>query len=300
MKTRIFILCAGKDTKYYGVTRQLLKIDGEEILRRTIRLIRKECANEIFIITSNRVIENNIKKLGNNGIILFKPSGERYHMESLYSTKEEWVERNIFLFGDVVFSGHAIKKILNLNNKLKFIFRIKPHLYLNKRYSEIFGMLIPINEANRMLDIISRSYEDASEVEKGSEFIFNNIWKEFDLRLGKKRFEYFKSYKPREIISKLCLNDFIRGIFYKIIRSFEGKIIRFIFYKAKLTESKKQKFIKFFLGKKIPDFNKNLLSSKHIVEIHDTTDDIDHPQEYRDYIKKIVKKGLLEENGINN
>jgi len=290
VKTRIFILCAGKNTKYYGITRQLLKIDGEEILGRMIRLIRNEYDNEIFIITNNNIIEDFIKSIGDDRIILFHPIGERYHMESLYSSKKEWVERNIFLFGDIVFSKHAIKKILNSDNKLSFFFRVKPHLYLNKRYPEMFGWLIPLNEANKMLDIILRSYEGASIY--GGVFIFNSIWKEFGLRLGKEHLE-FESYKPRSLISKLCLNEFIRGFFYRMIRSFEGKIIRFIFYKAKLSEKWRNKLIKFFLGKKIPDYNKNLLSSKYIVEIHDTTDDIDSPIEYKDYIKLIVKRGLL-------
>jgi len=291
MKTRIFILCAGKNVKYYGITRQLLKINGEEILGRMIRLIKEECNYEIFIITNNDIIENYIKSIRNNKIILFHPAAERYHMESLYSTKEEWVERNIFLFGDVVFSKHAIKKILNSDNKLSFFFRIKPHLYLNKRYPEGFGMLIPLNETNRMSDIILRSYKRASI--HGGVFIFNSIWKELNLRLGEEHLE-FESYKTRDLISKLCLNEFIRGIFYGIIRSIEGKIIRFIFYKAKISDKWKNKLVKLFLGKKIPDYNKNLLSSKYIVEIHDITDDIDHPREYKDYIKLIVKKGLLQ------
>lgn len=291
MKTRIFILCAGKNTKYYGITRQLLKIDGEEILRRTIRLIKEGCNDEIFIITNNNIIENNIKNLYDGGIVIFHPTGERYHMESLYSTKKEWVERNIFLFGDIVFSKQAIKKILNSDNKLSFFFRIKPHLYLNKRYPEMFGILIPLNDANKILDVILSSYAGAAV--HGGVFIFNSIWKEFDLRLGKEHLE-FESYKSRSLISKLCLNEFIRGFFYGIIRSLEGKLIRFIFYKAKLSEKWKNNLIKVLLGKKVPDYNKNLLSSKYIVEIYDTTDDIDTPIQYKDYIKLIVKKGLLE------
>lgn len=290
MKTRIFILCAGKNIKYHGITRQLLKINGEEILGRMIRLIKEECNYEIFIITNNSIIENYIKSIKNDKVILFQPDAERYHFESVYSSNKEWVERNIFLFGDVMFSKHAIKKILNSDNKITFFFRVKPHLYLNKRYPEMFGWLIPLSEANRMLNIILRSYEGASVY--GGVFIFNSIWEEFDLRLGKKYLE-FESYKSRSLISKLCLNEFIREIVYGIIRSFEGKIIRFIFYKAKLSEKWKNKLIKIFLGKKIPDYNKNLLSSKYIVEIHDTTDDIDKPIEYKDYIKLIVKKGLL-------
>ena len=291
MKTRIFILCAGKNTKYYGITRQLLKINGEEILRRTIRLIKEECNDEIFIITNNYIIENNIKNLYDGGIVIFHPAGERYHMESLYSTKKEWVERNIFLFGDIVFSKQAIKKILNSDNKLSFFFRVKPHLYLNKRYPEMFGILIPLNDANKILDVILSSYAGAAV--HGGVFIFNSIWKEFDLRLGKENLE-FESYKSRSLISKLCLNELIRGIFYGIIRSIEGKLRRFIFYKAKLSEKWKNKLIKVLLGKKVPDYNNNLLSSKYIVEIHDTTDDIDTPIQYKDYIKLIVNKRLLE------
>jgi len=242
-----------------------------------------------------------IKNLRINGVILYQPAAERYHMESLYSTKEEWVNKNIFLFGDVIFSKHAIKKILNSNNKLTFFLRVKPHLYLNKRYSEMFGMLIPIFEAERMSGIILRSYEGASKKgnEKGSGFIFERIYSELGIRMGKKHLE-FESYRTRGLISKLCLNDFIRGIFYKVIRSFEGKIIRFIFYKTNLTKKKRNIIFKILLGKKIPDYNKKLLLSKYVMEIHDITDDIDKPIEYKDYIKRIVKKGLLKENRINS
>lgn len=297
MKTRIFILCAGKNVKYYGITRQLLKINGEEILGRTIRLIKEQCNDEIFIVTRNNVIEDYIRNIGNNRIILFQPYGERYHMESLYSTKEKWVDKNIFLFGDVVFSKYAIKKILNSNNNLSLFFRIRPHLYLNKRYPEMFGILIPISESKRMLNIILSSYESASK--DGGASIFYNIYSELGIRMGKKYLN-FESYKSRSLISKLCINDFVRGIFYKKIRSFEGRLIRFIFYKTRLTKKRKNALIKTLLGKKIPDYNKDLLSSKYIVEIHDITDDIDHPIEYKDYIKQIVKKGLLKENGINS
>lgn len=232
---------------------------------------------------------------------MFHPAGERFHMESLYSTKEEWVEKNIFLYGDVVYSKYAIRKILNSNNKLSLFFRVKPHLYLNKRYPELFGMLIPMSEAERILGVILRSYEAASKIEgeRGSIFIFERIYSELGIRMGKRYLE-FESYKTRGLISKLLLNDYIRGIFYNIIRPIEGRIIRFIFYKAKLTEKKRNTILKILLGKKIPDYNKKLLLSKYVVEIHDITDDIDKPIEYKDYIKRIVKKGLLKENGINS
>jgi len=293
---RIFILCAGKNIKYYGITRQLLKINKEEILGRTIRLVREECNDEIFIITRNPLIEDYIRKKKISGVILFQPAGERFHMESLYSTKEEWVDKNIFLYGDVVYSKYAIRKILKSKNKLSLFFRIKPHLYLNKRYPEMLGMLIPMFEAERMLGIISNSFEEA--LEKGGASIFYNIYSELDIRMGKKYLD-FKSYKTRGLISKLCLNDFIRGIFYNLIRSLEGRMIRFIFYKTKLSEKRKNTITKILLGKKIPDYKK-LLLSKYVVEIHDISDDIDKPREYKDYIKRIVKKGLLKENGTNS
>jgi len=286
LKTRIFILCAGPLIKYNGTIRQLLDVGGEGILERMIRLIREECDDEIFIITNNKILENHVKKLKYNNIIIFHPINEKFALESLYSSKEEWVDKNIFMYGDVVFSKHAIRKILNSDNKIYFFFRVKPHLYLNKRYPEMFSMSIPIAETDKMESIFKKK-------DFGVAFAFSNIWKEFDLRLGKINFEYFKSYKTRSLISKLCLNEYIRGIFYSIIRPFEGRVIRFIFYRSKLTEKWKNKLIKLFLGKKIPDFNKDLLSSKYIVEIHDITDDLDSPREYKDFIKKIVKKGLL-------
>jgi len=241
----------------------------------------------------NNIIETYVKGLGYNNIMILHPTDELNIMVSLYASREEWVDKNIFIYGDIIFSRKAIKKIINSDNKLSFFIRIKPHLYLNKRYNEQFAMLIPKNEIERISNIIVNSYEGSKKVDQGGEYILKKIYSEFGITLYN---EYlgFKSHKTRNLISKLCLNDIMRNVFYSMIRPFEGMLIRFIFYRAKLTTRWRNKLIKLFLGKEVPDYNKNIsLSTEYVVEIHDITDDIDSPREYKDYIKKIVKKGLL-------
>lgn len=286
MRTKVFILCAGDDTRYPGVVKQLLDVGGEEILRRIIRLLRMRYKDEIYIVTHNSAIKNNIKNLNDNKVIIFEPNADRFHMETVYSTKEEWTDKNIFLFGDVIFTNAAVKKILGLNNKLYFFVRIEPHIFTDKIFAEPYGMSIPESESIRIINIISKSLKKTTDA--GRLYILSDIYKELGIDI-EKEFK-IKPVKERRLISKLCLNDTIRIIAYNLFRSYEGWIMRHVIYRFFLSEKWKNLFIRILLGKIIPAYDG---LSEYLVEIHDATDDVDYPREYKDYIRLVVKKGLL-------
>lgn len=151
-KTRIFILCAGTSRKFENQPKALLNIDGESILQRTIRIIRDTgFKGEIFIVTHHDIIIYSIKELNDDKIKFLNPSRKRYILESMLSTKHEWVDRNIILYGDVIFSHNALKKILYSDNKIYFYARLRPSIYTKKEHHEVFGINIPLTETRKIV-----------------------------------------------------------------------------------------------------------------------------------------------------
>ncbi len=163
MKTRVFILCAGVDNDAGDIRKDLLKIAGEEILRRTIRLFKTyEPDSEICIVTQHEEIKNNVKELKDDKIFFINPAKRRYPLETMLSTQEKWVEKNIIVHGDVVFSSDAVKKIVSVENKLCFFARRKRAIYTKRKSPEVFGMLIPLDRKEQTirdtLEAIDQSY----------------------------------------------------------------------------------------------------------------------------------------------
>ena len=168
MNNRVFILCAGESTRFGGRAKQLIKIAGEEILRRIIRFLKQDDRiSEIFIITHRDDIRNNIKELNDNTIYFINPSKRRYTLESMLSTQDEWVDRNIILLGDVIFSKNGLEKILNSKKDFCFFGRTKPYKSTNKIEQEIYGIKIPFSEKERRIKGSLEAIENSMGKNKG-------------------------------------------------------------------------------------------------------------------------------------
>ena len=168
MNNRVFILCAGESTRFGGRAKQLIKIAGEEILRRIIRFLKQDDRiSEIFIITHRDDIRNNIKELNDNTIYFINPSKRRYTLESMLSTQDEWVDRNFILLGDVIFSKNALEKILNSKKDFCFFGRVKSYKSTNKIEQEIFGLKIPFSEKQRRIKDSLKAIENSMGKSKG-------------------------------------------------------------------------------------------------------------------------------------
>lgn len=114
MVKKYIIMCGGKYNKWEK-PRHLSVVDGEELVGRTIRLLRKFGIKDISISSDNSIFEKfNITVLKHNNSYLadwneqdgYKVSG--YWCDAFYPTDEP----TCYLFGDVYFSERAIKTIV--------------------------------------------------------------------------------------------------------------------------------------------------------------------------------------------
>lgn len=107
---RYIIMCGGTYKKWQ-TPRQLIPVDGEPIVARTIRLLREAGIEDIAISSNNDVFEqfgvpvlrheNNYNAAGYNDFT-------GYWCEAFYPTDEP----TCYIFGDVYFSPEAIRKIV--------------------------------------------------------------------------------------------------------------------------------------------------------------------------------------------
>lgn len=106
-----FIIMCGGTYQQWDTPRQLIKVKGEPIVARTIRLLKQNGIKDIAISSNNPVFEsfgvpvlhhtNNYNAAGFNDFT-------GYWCEAFYPTDEPVC----YLFGDVVFSPEAIKTII--------------------------------------------------------------------------------------------------------------------------------------------------------------------------------------------
>lgn len=105
------IMCGGKyDT--FTTPRQLLKINGESLVERTIRLLRENGENDIVITATDKRFDGlGVPRLEhNNSFELVEGKLKGYWLDAFYPFDEPVT----YLFGDVYFSDTAIKAIRDI------------------------------------------------------------------------------------------------------------------------------------------------------------------------------------------
>lgn len=111
---RYIIMCGGT-YEMWETPKQLLKINGEEIVARTVRLLKEQGIEDIAISSNNDAFagfgvpvlkhDNNFKVLSKDG----KVTGvEGWWVDAFYPTDDPVT----YLFGDVVYSPEAIRTII--------------------------------------------------------------------------------------------------------------------------------------------------------------------------------------------
>jgi choline kinase len=153
----VIIMCGGtyNDFKEH---KALSIINGERLIERTIRLLKQNGIEDIYISSNDNAFNkygnvlhhNNTFKEVNNKI-------EGYWVDAYYPTDKPC----IYLHGDVYYSEDSIKKILNLNPKINTF--IGNQYALNKEHIKVgepFGWIIvdqkrfrkAIEETKRLYD----------------------------------------------------------------------------------------------------------------------------------------------------
>lgn len=103
----VFILAAGKSTRFGGYPKQLLELNGETLLRRTIRLIREINPKIPIYVVAFR------KELFYKDVIVINTHGSTETVsESILFTEPYWGQRNVFLTGDAVFYPESLREII--------------------------------------------------------------------------------------------------------------------------------------------------------------------------------------------
>lgn len=157
-------MCGGRYRKW-SQPRQLIKIKGETIVGRTIRLLRENGIEDISISATNDVFEQ-------CGVpVLYHKNGysskgynmnSGYWCECFYPTDEP----TTYLFGDVVYSPEAIKTIIETETDDIMFFGSKPPFTppYPKRYEEPFAFKV-VNT-----DHLKEACEKVKELDKAGKF----------------------------------------------------------------------------------------------------------------------------------
>lgn len=111
---KYIIMCGGQYEKW-KTPRQLLEINGEKIIERTIRLLKENGIDDIAISTNNKAFEGIASILAhtNKYVANGYDNCEGHWNEAFYPTEEP----ACYIFGDVVFSETAIQIIVNTSTK---------------------------------------------------------------------------------------------------------------------------------------------------------------------------------------
>ena len=142
-----YIIMAGGTYTKWDTPRQLLKIDGEMIIERTIRLLKENGVKDIAISTQNPIFEQ-------FGLPILRHKNE-YNANGYNDFTGNWNdafylmhEPVCYIFGDVVFSPEAIKTIVETETEdIEFFASAPPfseHYY--KDSAEPFAVKVVNNE----------------------------------------------------------------------------------------------------------------------------------------------------------
>ncbi len=153
---KAIILAAGSGGRwgnYLGVPKQMVVIDGEPLLCRTIRQLEENgIKKEDIAISVPR-----IGFFGNLGVDEIVGKSDR-EIDKFFNVEKECGDGTILLWGDNYFTDEAIKIILSDNHNFRFFGRVGASSFTGKQYGEIFGVKVNkmIFDKCRELEIVGR------------------------------------------------------------------------------------------------------------------------------------------------
>lgn len=163
---KYIILANSNDTNKFELPRQLIEINGEPLIVRTIRLLKENGINEkdIIITASNKMFDN-------LGVIRYTPLNNDYDYQNKETTKGYWlnafspelmIDPVCFIWGDVYFSEYAIKTIVETKTNSHLFFcsyknRCKEYI---KQHDEPFAYkIIDTNLFLKHINLVKEMYD---------------------------------------------------------------------------------------------------------------------------------------------
>lgn len=179
------IVMAGGYYENFKEHKALSIINGERLVERTIRLLKENNIEDIYISSNDDRFKEYGKVLHHENTYRYE-NGKSigYWVDAYYPTEEPC----IYLHGDVYYTEDAIKKILNLNPKVNTM--IGNQWALNKEHKKVgepFGWIIVDQEKFRKAINECKRLQDENKIDRG----------------------YAISWELYEVLNNHNINDFI-------------------------------------------------------------------------------------------
>jgi hypothetical protein len=187
--TKVLILCAGDGYRwgeYLGVPKQLININNEKLLDRTVRLLHKSEYRDIEIVSNDY-------RLKLSHCNFFKPLKFGWVVETLLSTKELWKTRTIVLLGDVFYTDFAIQTILNFKGCLGVFGRPWPSKYTTCNHGEIFALSFNKTSIGKVVNSANKALSYGISGGRGNLWNFYQSLVNFPFDVNKIESEYFNT-----------------------------------------------------------------------------------------------------------
>lgn len=158
-----YIIMAGGRYDEFTTPKQLLKVNGEVIIERTIRLLKENRIKDIAISTTNPAFNYlEVPKLKHNNTFIHEYKNEKakgWWLDAFYPTDEP----TCYIWGDVYFSEVAIKTIVETETDDIELFGSMPPFADNyvKRWIEPFAL--KVFNTNHLKESIEKTKELALE-----------------------------------------------------------------------------------------------------------------------------------------
>ena len=162
------IMADSVNKQFFETPRQLAKINGEPIIKRTVRLLKENGVDDI-IITSHD------KRFDNLGAIRYEPKNNNHNWKNGKRkgywlnafTRELLVEPICFLFGDVYYSENAIKTIVETEAKDNLFFctyQNKDKRYIKCHDEPLAYKVVDCESFKKHIDIVKKMFDEGKTV----------------------------------------------------------------------------------------------------------------------------------------
>ena len=131
------VLAAGEGKRwgnYTGVPKHLISIDGETLIERTVRQVRRY-ADKVYVVSSDSTYQ-----LQNAELFIPKQEYIPAEIHKFTSSRSLWSEQTLLLFGDAYYTDEAISIIAQDTNDFTFLLRSEASSFTQKKYGEIYAL----------------------------------------------------------------------------------------------------------------------------------------------------------------
>ena len=161
-----YVILANSNDETFDIPRQMIEINGEPLVKRTIRLLKENGINDIIITSSNKAFDN-------LGVERYEPLNNDFDYINrtgywLNAFPFELMNESLcFVWGDVYFSENAIKTIVETESDKNLFFcsyQNKNEKYI-KEHDEPFAYKIVDTELfKEHIEKVKRMYDEGKTV----------------------------------------------------------------------------------------------------------------------------------------